>query len=90
MNCFCLIFILQVKKLFLVLPVKSLAQDIRDKDKKVTMVNEQSLKSKLDEFIKDGDVILMQGAGSIGQMAVNLMKKCENQYEHQWRRIMSL
>ncbi len=54
---------------------ESLAQGIRDKKKQVTMVNEQSLRGVLDECIKDGDVILMQGAGSIGQMAVNLMKK---------------
>ena len=54
---------------------ESLAREIRTKDKRVTMVNEDSLKAKLDEFIKDGDVILMQGAGNIGQMAVNLMKK---------------
>lgn len=54
---------------------EDLAREIRTKDKRVTLVNEQSLKSKLDEFIKDGDVILMQGAGSIGQMAVNLMNK---------------
>ena len=50
-----------------------LANEIRIKDRKVTMVTEQSLRSKLDEFIKDGDVILMQGAGNIGQIAVNLM-----------------
>jgi UDP-N-acetylmuramate--alanine ligase len=50
-----------------------LAQEIRNKDKRVTMVNEQSLKNTLDELIKDGDVILMQGAGSIGQMSMNLM-----------------
>lgn len=54
---------------------EGLADLIRAKEKRVTLVNEQSLKTKLDEFIKDGDVILMQGAGSIGQMAVNLMKK---------------
>lgn len=54
---------------------EGLADHIRANAKRVTMVNEQSLKNKLDEFIKDGDVILMQGAGSIGQMAVNLMKK---------------
>lgn len=54
---------------------ESLAKEIRTKDKRVTMVNEESLKAKLDEYIKDGDVILMQGAGSIGQMAANLMKK---------------
>lgn len=53
---------------------EGLAKKIRDKDRRVTLVNEQSLKAKLDEFIKDGDVILMQGAGSIGQIAVNLMK----------------
>ena len=52
----------------------SLAQKIRDNNKRVTLVDEQSLKAKLDEFIKDGDVILMQGAGNIGQIAVNLMK----------------
>lgn len=54
---------------------EGLAQNIRDNNKRVTMVTEQSLQTKLDEFINEGDVILMQGAGSIGQMAVNLMKK---------------
>ncbi|RUR19953.1 UDP-N-acetylmuramate--L-alanine ligase [Legionella sp. km535] len=57
---------------------EGLAQGIRGKDRRVTLVNEQSLKEKLDELVKDGDVILMQGAGNIGQMAVNLMKKGEN------------
>lgn len=51
-----------------------LAEHIRNNDKRVTLINEDSLKSKLNEYIKDGDVILMQGAGSIGQMALNLMK----------------
>lgn len=54
---------------------EALAEEIRHNHKRVTMVNEASLKQRLDEFIKDGDVILMQGAGSIGQMAANLMKK---------------
>ncbi len=53
---------------------EQLALNIRTKDKKVTLVNEQSLKTALDEFIQDGDVILIQGAGNIGQIAVNLMK----------------
>lgn len=53
---------------------ESLANEIRTKDKRVTLINEESLQEKLNEFIKDGDVILMQGAGSIGQMALNLMK----------------
>jgi UDP-N-acetylmuramate--alanine ligase len=52
-----------------------LAEGIRNKNKRVTLVNEESLAFRLDEFIREGDVILMQGAGSIGQIAVNLMKK---------------
>lgn len=52
-----------------------LAEKIRENDKRVTMVNEASLRDTLNQFVKDGDVILMQGAGSIGQMAVNLMKE---------------
>nr|WP_058533142.1 UDP-N-acetylmuramate--L-alanine ligase [Legionella saoudiensis] len=54
---------------------ESLAQKIESYDKDVTLVNERSLKAVLDEFIQDGDVILMQGAGNIGQIAVNLMKE---------------
>nr|WP_133136920.1 UDP-N-acetylmuramate--L-alanine ligase [Legionella rowbothamii] len=54
---------------------ESLAQKIESYDKDVTLVNECSLKAMLDEFIQDGDVILMQGAGNIGQIAVNLMKE---------------
>lgn len=53
---------------------EDLARKISSHDKDVTLVNEQSLKIKLDEYIQDGDVILMQGAGNIGQIAVNLMK----------------
>ncbi len=57
---------------------ENLAAGIREQGKKVTMVNEQSLITKLNEFIKTGDVILMQGAGNIGQMALNLMsERCE-------------
>ncbi len=52
-----------------------LAQQIRSKDKAVTLVNEESLSLQLNQFIQDGDVILMQGAGNIGQIAVNLMKE---------------
>lgn len=54
---------------------EGLAESIRNKDRRVTMVTDQSLKARLDELIEDGDVILMQGAGSIGQMVINLMKK---------------
>lgn len=52
----------------------NLAQKIRENDKNVVLVNEQSLKEQLDQYIREGDVILMQGAGNIGQVAVNLMK----------------
>ncbi|KTD55017.1 UDP-N-acetylmuramate--L-alanine ligase [Legionella sainthelensi] len=54
---------------------EGLAQKIRNNDKKVTLVDEESLKKSLDESVKEGDVILMQGAGSIGQIAVNLMQE---------------
>lgn len=54
---------------------EELAKGIRENQKRVTLVTEQSLTAKLDELVKDGDVILMQGAGNIGQVAVNLMKK---------------
>lgn len=58
---------------------EELAKEIRGKDKLVTMVNEASLRATLNQCIKDGDVILMQGAGNIGQIAVNLMKEeCES------------
>lgn len=56
---------------------EKLAQSLREKNKKVTLVNEHSLKAQLDQFIREGDVILMQGAGNIGQMATNLMKAVE-------------
>jgi UDP-N-acetylmuramate--alanine ligase len=51
-----------------------LAKDIRNnKNSNVHLVNEHSLKSTLDQCIQEGDVILMQGAGTIGQMAIHLM-----------------
>ncbi|MFA6302083.1 MAG: UDP-N-acetylmuramate--L-alanine ligase [Legionella sp.] len=52
---------------------EALAQRIRDLGKKVTMVTEQTLAAKLDASVVAGDVILMQGAGNIGQVALNLM-----------------
>lgn len=54
---------------------ESLADQIRENDKRVTLVSELTLQATLDEYIQDGDVILMQGAGSIGQMAVKLMNQ---------------
>lgn len=49
-----------------------LAGEIRRNFPKVTLVNESNFEAILDNVITDGDVILMQGAGNIGQMAINL------------------
>lgn len=57
---------------------EALAQKIVEKGTKVTLVNEENLEAKLDECVNNGDVILMQGAGNIGQIAQNIMNKvCE-------------
>ena len=42
---------------------------------KVHLVGGDDLELLLDDIVCDGDVILMQGAGSIGQLALNLMQK---------------
>ena len=54
---------------------ESLAKQINIHSPKATLVTEQNLEQQLDRLVRDGDVILMQGAGSIGQLAVNLMQK---------------
>ncbi len=41
---------------------------------KAELICEKTLVDKLDKVVKDGDVILLQGAGSVGQMASNLMQ----------------
>jgi len=56
---------------------ETLANEVRLKHSKVKLVNEENLEHTLDTLIADGDVILMQGAGSIGQIALNLMKKVQ-------------
>ncbi len=57
-----------------------LAQEIRVKYPQVTLVNEQTLESILNKVVKDGDVILMQGAGNIGQIAINLAQSEQDQH----------
>lgn len=52
-----------------------LANQINLRSPKATLVTEQNLEQHLDRLIMPGDVILMQGAGSIGQLAINLMQK---------------
>ncbi len=51
-----------------------LAQELHKHGAKVTLVTEQNVVAHLDQRVKDGDVVLMQGAGSIGQLATNLMQ----------------
>lgn len=52
-----------------------IAVKIKEKQPQVTMVNEMNLEATLNALITEGDVILMQGAGNIGQIAANLMHK---------------
>jgi len=56
----------------------SLAEQISKKFPHVTLVTEQMLVERLDNLVVDGDVVLMQGAGTISQMANNLFKLSEN------------
>ncbi|WP_133130419.1 UDP-N-acetylmuramate--L-alanine ligase [Legionella yabuuchiae] len=53
---------------------EALAKEIRSQFPKVTLVTETNLEQNLNSLILEGDVVLMQGAGSIGQLAVNLMQ----------------
>lgn len=53
---------------------EALLKKIRTIRPNARLVNDQNLVKTLDELIANGDVILMQGAGSIGQMAQNLMQ----------------
>ena len=54
---------------------EALANQINLRSPKVTLVTEQNIEQHLDRIVMDGDVILMQGAGSIGQLAINLTQK---------------
>lgn len=51
-----------------------LVNEINNKLQIATLVSEQNLEQHLNSKVKDGDIILMQGAGSIGQLALNLMQ----------------
>ncbi|WP_373288416.1 UDP-N-acetylmuramate--L-alanine ligase [Legionella impletisoli] len=53
---------------------EALAKEIRSQFPKVTLVTEHNLEQNLNSLVHEGDVVLMQGAGSIGQLAVNLMQ----------------
>jgi len=52
----------------------ALVDNISGSGAHIALVSAENLAHKLNELIMDGDVILMQGAGNIGQLAVNLMQ----------------
>lgn len=51
-----------------------LAQALSEHSTRVTVVNETNLDEHLNKLVLDKDVILMQGAGNIGQLAINLVQ----------------
>jgi UDP-N-acetylmuramate--alanine ligase len=53
---------------------KNLVTKINAADNNASLICEKTLLNKLNYLVKDGDVILLQGAGSVGQMAYNLMQ----------------
>ncbi len=52
-----------------------LISQINAKFPKARLVTEENFEAQLEQLVVEGDVILMQGAGSIGQLAINLMQK---------------
>lgn len=52
-----------------------LLEQIKQKHPDIRLVNDKNLVAVLDEVVTDDSVILMQGAGSVGQLAQNLMLK---------------
>lgn len=59
---------------------QDLLQEIRQNFPNVQLVNEQNLAQALNALITEGNVILMQGAGNIGQVALNLMQQHETEH----------
>ena len=53
---------------------KDLVTTIHNTNKSASLICEKTLLSKLDSLVNDGDVVLLQGAGSVGQIALNLMQ----------------
>lgn len=51
-----------------------LVQEVKPLFPRINLVTEHDMFQKLDHLILDGDVILMQGAGNIGQLASNLVQ----------------
>jgi UDP-N-acetylmuramate--alanine ligase len=53
---------------------QALLQEIRINFPNARLVTEETMTQVLDQIIIDGDAILMQGAGNVGQLASNLMQ----------------
>ena len=53
---------------------ESLAAALTARGTSVVLVTEKTLQAQLNHVVRDGDVILIQGAGSIGQWAIQLMQ----------------
>lgn len=53
---------------------EQLANEIRKHGTSVTLITEQTLEYFLNQLVLDGDVVLMQGAGSVGQLAAGLVR----------------
>lgn len=49
-----------------------LVNEINKKSKKATLVTDKNFEEHLERLARDGDIILMQGAGNIGQLAATL------------------
>ena len=57
---------------------EQLAIEIRQHGIHVAVVTESNMVQHLNQLVADGDVVLMQGAGNIGQLATNLMQVRES------------
>lgn len=53
---------------------ENLLDKINVTSNKARLINASTLEEQLNNLVTDGDVILIQGAGSIGQLATNLMQ----------------
>lgn len=53
---------------------EALLKEINQRQPHARLANAQSLRQVLDEMVTEDNVILMQGAGNIGQLAANLMQ----------------
>lgn len=55
----------------------AIAQKLKEKGKIVHLANEHTLLATLDKIVQNGNILLMQGAGSIGMMANKLVQNTQ-------------